>query len=324
MTWKGFSFALAACMLWGLIFIIPPSLKGFAPLEIALGRHGVYGLISCSIFLLTGRKSIRKHPLHVYGKALLFSLICNIVYYSCVVMGTLYASPSITALILGTSPVLISFYGNWMKRECSFKSLIIPSLLILAGLVLINVPVFSDKEIALDKPFYLLGVIAAFTALIAWSWYVVVNSLFLKSNPTVSSQDWSTLIGVATFFWVLIVGGCYEGWLGEAGWSKFLEPSQSLAIFVAGCAVLGIFCSWIGAFLWNKASSILPVSLAGELTVFETIFGLLYFYLLEMRMPPMLELMGIALILSAILYGINAFALQTPPTELSGKLGSVK
>ncbi len=309
---KGTIYAIAACLIWGLIFVVPPYLKGFDSLEIALGRHCIYGITSCLLLLWASRNASIKYPLAIWGQAFLFSLIANIFYYSCVVMGVKHASPSITALILGVSPVLISFYGNWLQKECNFKSLIIPSVLILVGLFMVNIPIFQQEELGSQKPYYLIGVLASFGALFSWCWFVVANARFLKNNPEIDPQAWSTISGVTTLIWVLFLGGSYEIWQGAEHWQKFITPSPELWVFLGGCATLGILCSWIGYFLWNKASMLLPVSFAGQLTMFETIFGLLYFYLLKQESPPIVELAGITLMLSAILYGMKAFTEEQP------------
>lgn len=311
---KGTVYAITACLIWGLIFVIPPFLKGFDPLEIALGRHGIYGLVSCLLLLAAGSKNWTKHSAAVWGQAFIFSLVTNILYYYCVVVGVKYSSPCLTALILGVSPIVISFYGNWMEKECSYTSLIVPALMILSGLILVNAPLFYEETVAIEKPWYMMGALAACVALVSWSWFVVANSRFLKNNPSITPQDWSTLIGVSTFVWVLVLGGCYESWQGAEHWNKFFIPTYELAGFIAGCSLLGILCSWVGAFLWNKASGLLPVSFAGQLTIFETIFGVLYYYILAQQTPPLVELAGIALMLSAIFYGMNVFVAKEAHT----------
>lgn len=316
MTKKGSIYALLACLIWGLIFIIPPYLKGFDALEIALGRHGVYGLLSCCLALISGQNLLKKHPLPIWKKAFLFSFVCNILYYVCVVMGVQYANPAITALILGTSPVFISFYGNWKERQCSFKSLVLPSVFILLGLLLINLPAIqewmtpneSDLERGEGKLSYVWGSFAAGVSLIAWSWYVVANAKFLKTHTSISSQEWSTLVGVTTFIWVVTLSIAYKSWQGKEHLIKFTEVSDQLLHYLGGCTVLGIGCSWVGAYFWNKASLLLPVSFAGQLLIFETIFGLLYYYLIKQEIPPTYELAGVSLMLGAIFYGMNSWA----------------
>lgn len=312
---KGTLFGMAACLIWGLIFVVPDLIQGFDSFEIALGRHFVNGSISCILLLAQGGLFVRTFPIEVWGKAFIFSLIVNIVYYTCLVMSVKFASPAIAALIVGISPIVITFYGNWLEKECQYKTLIIPSLLILIGLMLVNMPLLQGEDLNYEKPYYILGVLGAVASMAAWSWYVVTNSRFLKNNPQISPQEWSTLIGVSTFVWVVFLATIYETWLGAEHWEKFTTPSTMLWYYIGGCALLGILCSWVGTFLWNKASSLLPVSYAGQITIFETIFGLLFFYIVEQEIPPVMEIVGVSLMLFAILYGINTFVIQESAKE---------
>ena len=89
---------------------------------------------------------------------------------------------------------------------------------------------------------------------------------------------------------------------------KYFIFNDELKRFLIGSSILGLICSWVGAFLWNKASLHLPVSLAGQLTVFETIFGVLFVYIVDRAVPSILESVGIVILLIAIVYGIRKFA----------------
>jgi drug/metabolite transporter (DMT)-like permease len=302
---KGIIFALAACFVWGLIFIIPYYIQGFDTFEIALGRHFFYGSLSTVLLVVFWKrlKSIFSWRLGV--RALIYALIANIIYYSCVVCAARYSSPSIAALVLGVSPLILACVGNWRERHCSFSQLIIPTILLLTGLVLINLPLFEATEWQSD---YLLGVLAACVALVAWCWYVIANALFLK-NSSVTAGEWSTLMGAATFVWVLVLGCSYECWLGVEHCHRFITPSSELALFVSGCLVLGVICSWLGAYFWNTASNYLPIALAGQLTIFETIFGVLFVYAVQQAWPLYTEMIGIVLMLAAVTYGMTVFSI---------------
>lgn len=301
---KGIAYALGACFVWGLIFVAPLFMEGFSPMEIAIGRYTVYGSLSLAILLRAMVQGACQYPFSIWTKAVAFSFVLSLGYYPALILSIRYANASVSALIAGLAPIAIAFYGNWRERECSFRTLIIPSLLILCGLMMINVPQWRGSEVPSD---YLFGLGCALLSLCAWVGYVVANSRFLKRNPHIPSSDWTTLIGVGTLFWtvvsVLIIGFFYL---------EYFEP-QSYTIndpefisYIVGCVVLGLICSWLGQFFWNKASMYLPVSLAGQITVFETIFALCFVYLVEQRFPPQKEIWGIMLFLCAILLALRA------------------
>jgi drug/metabolite transporter (DMT)-like permease len=304
--YKGIAFALGACFIWGLIFVVPEFMTGFSSIEVALGRYLFYGIVSSIIFFRLKWQGRCCYPQTIWIKALYFSLASTFVYYTFLVLALRYSSPAICALILGISPITIAFYGNWQKKETSFRSLIIPSLLILIGLVIINIP---HLEASASPLCYMLGLLFSILALSTWSWYVVANARFLKDHPHVRSSDWSTLIGVAALFWVMVFAIILTLFFeNQLHMEKYLIFNDELKRFLIGSAILGILCSWVGAFLWNKASLYLPVSLAGQLTVFETIFGVIFVFILTQSLPSMLETAGILILLAAIAYGIGQFS----------------
>ncbi len=307
---KGIGFALSACFVWGLIFIVPQFMEGFSSIEIAAGRYFFYGLVSGLLFLKTFLQGRGRYPWAIWKRAFLYSLIFAVGYYPCVVLGLRYATPAICALIMGIGPITLAFYGNWREKECSYRSLLVPSLFILIGLVAINVPALQAEE-APSK--YLIGLAACFCALASFTWYVVANAGFLKQNRDMCSSAWATLNGVTTLIWVVLFA---LGMLLFSGQTLHLEKfstlSPHLTSFLIGSAVLGVICSWIGIFLWNKATLYLPVSFAGQLTIFETIFGIVFIYLLEQQLPPIMECLGIASFILAVTYGIKKSSPSAP------------
>jgi len=297
---KGIAFALAACFLWGLIFVVPQFLEGFTSVEIALGRYFFYGIISLGIL----GKTRCRYPANIWGKALYFSLISTMVYYTALVFALRCCNPAICALILGTSPITIALYGNWKEKECNYKSLFFPSLLILLGVVLVNFPHIKAAD-SLSN--YILGLACCLVSLFAWSWYVVANTKFFREHPEVASNDWSTMIGVLALFWVTLFGFGFQ-LTGHFQIEKYLTVNDDLVRFAIGCGVLGLFCSWMGSYFWNRASHYLPVTLAGQLTIFETVFGIIFVFTLSQTFPSLIEVIGIFVLLGSVGYSIQLFS----------------
>jgi drug/metabolite transporter (DMT)-like permease len=302
---KGIAFALGACFIWGLIFVVPQFMTGFSSIEIVLGRYAFYGMISAAIFIKAFAGRGCRYPRSIWLKALHFSLISTLVYYIFLVLALRYASPAVCALILGVTPISIAFYGNFRHREIPFKSLVLPSLFILIGLVLVNIPYLEAGPVTAQ---YLLGLFFSVCSLIAWSWYVVANAQFLKEHRHVHSSDWSTLMGVSTLVWVILFTSILLIFFQEEiHLSQYAVYSDDLKRFLIGSAILGLLCSWVGSYLWNKASLHLPVPLAGQLTIFETIFGVVFVYLVNQHVPSAMEWGGMIILLAAIAYGTHHF-----------------
>ncbi len=241
---KGIVYALIACLIWGLIFVVPQFMDGFNSLEVALGRYFFYGIFSLLIFAKVKLNGKLNYPLSYWKKALVFSLIITIGYYPFVVLSLRYSSPAICALILGISPITIAFYGNWQLKECNYRTLFFPAILILSGMILINAPHFIHEVFPTS---HFQGLVCALLALTTWTWYAVENAKILKNHPELASSDWSTMIGVTTLFWVGIFTFFYAFFFTEyLEIDKYLTLNTGWIKFIIGSAVLGFICSWVG------------------------------------------------------------------------------
>jgi|JI9StandDraft_1071089.scaffolds.fasta_scaffold10978_6 drug/metabolite transporter (DMT)-like permease len=296
---KGTLFGLLACFIWGLIFVIPGFIEEFSSLEVVFGRYFFYGLLSL-VFFISKKK---RYPLSLWIRALGYSLVASIIYYLSLVLALRFATPPIAAIILGLAPIPITLYGNWKEKKCDYLQLALPCLLLLIGLVMVNAPHFINSPTPL---LFTFGLINGFIAFATWSWYAVTNAEFLKQNPHVRSEEWSTLMGIANLMWVLLfilpVAFFYKD---TPLVMKYFLFGPSIKKFILGSMALGFVCSWVGGFYWNKASRILPISLSGQLLIFETVFGLLFVYSLEGAFPSLLETSGIVLLLAAVSYGVH-------------------
>lgn len=286
---------LFTCSIWGLIFVIPEMMIGFNALEVTIGRYFFYGLISMALFIYNYRRGGMRFRFKIWALALFFSLFTSIGYYTFVVMALRYSTPSICALILGLSPITIALCSNWKNREFNFRDLFWPCLLILLGLLVINLPEIWQSE---SPSTYFIGLLCSLWAMVCWTWFVLANSNFLYKNPDVRGSDWSALLGIGSFFWVMLFALLLHFFFeGEIALTKYGLFDPKVGRFILGSMILGFLCSWTGNYLWNVYSQKLPTTLAGQLTIFETVFGLFFIYALEGGFPPVYETVGILLIL---------------------------
>ncbi|MCH9609024.1 MAG: Inner membrane protein YtfF [Chlamydiales bacterium] len=303
----GILFAVGACLVWGLIFIIPTFMSEFSTFEVVLGRYVCYGIFSSLLLFRKGFAALKIYNLRVWLAAALFALCANIIYYIGLVMGIRYASPALAVLCVGLSPIVIVCYGNWKVREISYRQMFFPSLWIAVGLVLVN---FTEVDWTFSQKSwvdYLIGMGGIAIALICWSLYVVHNARFLKRNSHIPTSQWATVIGVATLFWVIICGIALGWGFKMIDFSQLTTYSGATVRFYSGSIILGVISSWIGCYLWNRASSYLPVSLIGPLMILETVFGLTYVYLVEFNFPSLIESLGVISMLGGTGLAINSF-----------------
>jgi len=309
--WLGLFYAISACFVWGMIFVIPEFLPDFTGVEIVLGRYLIYGILSCALFFRKGFSRVHLIPKKAWGMAFAFALLSNILYYLGIVAGVRFVSAPLTVLVIGMAPILIALYGNWHAREIPFVKLIFPCLGMAIGLVLINIAEVDWTFTAYSIQLYVLGVLGVFVGLFGWSWYAVHNARFLKRNPHIPSMEWSSIIGVCTLIWALAMGFLFAFVLHkDVEISKFIHWSSGTFRFLVGVLILGVICSWLGCYLWNRASVYLPVSLMGPFLIFESLFGLLFVYSVDSRFPSLLEVIGVVSMLAGILLSVHIFRRQ--------------
>ena len=290
---------LLACLCWGFVFVLPSIIEGFNPVEISLGRFFFYGLISLVWMLISKRELFSKSYLVEWGKASWFGLLSTVLCFSGMVFCVQLATPSISALIFALSPISIAVVGNLRKKEFPFLLLLVPSILILTGVVLANLSAFtySGKPLAT----YLLGLFLGISGLLCWTWYAVSNSQFFQSKPKVSVYDFSLMMGASTFFIVCVCLFFLPLIGGEI--SKFFTFTQELKTYLTCSFVLGSVSTWLAFVLWNVGVKKLPISIAGQLLVTEVVFGLMMIYFVENRLPHTSELFGIIFMLLGVILG---------------------
>lgn len=296
---------IMANMVWGLGYLIPVLLSAFSPVAITVGRYLSYGLVSLVIIFVAGR-GIR-YRARVWWVAVQFAISGNIVYYFSIVLGVSLVGAPVVAVILGTLPVTVTLYANRRHRDYPFRTLIPALLLIGFGLVVVNALEVDWSGLGEHSVGdQLLGIGCAVLSLALWTWFSVANSTFLRANPQISPAEWSTVIGVVTLGLsialvpvMLASGGVLASPMSETA------PRSSWWWLAVGTIILGVLVSWFATLLWNRASVMLPMALAGQLIVFETLSGLGYVFAVTGRMPPLLEFVGIAMVIGGVLLGLR-------------------
>lgn len=298
--WYGVLCGLAAGAFWGMIFVMPRWLAEFSPVELALGRYLAYGLITLVLLMPRLSDLLRRLTRDDCRVLLRHALAGNIVYYLLLSTGVQLAGVAAASLIIGLLPLSVTLLGRRDHGALPLRQLAWPLALVVAGIACINVDVFTHAA-AQQAPWthVALGMLCAFGALLCWTWYAVDNARFLKRNPHFSGAEWSGLYGLSTGVVALLmalVAYCV-GWAGGPGeggavrdWLRFWSV---ISIVALGASV-------IGNQLWNIASRRVPVTLSGQLLLFETLFGLLYGFLYQHQAPRPLELCAIILLIAGM------------------------
>ena len=308
--WTGAVYALAAGLMWGLVFVGPLLLPDYPAALQSVGRYLAFGLIALPLAWLD-RAALRQLSRADWLEALKLALVGNLIYYLCLASAIQRAGGPLPTMIIGTLPVVIAICANLRNAQRDGKlpwARLAPSLLLIAA----GIGCVNQVELAAlrhdpnaDMARYASGALLALLAVVCWTWYPLRNADWLRDHPGRSPRTWATAQGVATLPLALI--GYALLWAGMAASdSPFAMPfGPRPLVFVGLMAAIGLFASWLGTLCWNEASQRLPTALVGQLIVFETLAALAYAFLLRGEWPQPLTLAGIGLLIVGVLWAVR-------------------
>lgn len=317
--WTGTLFALAAGLMWGLVFVAPTLLADYPPALLSFARYLAFGLIALPLAWLD-RARLAQFTRADWREALRLSLVGNLIYYLCLAAAIQRAGGALPTMIIGTLPVVIAITSNLRDARRDGRlpwAQLAPSLLLIgAGIGCVN-----QAEIAAlradprsDMGRYAWGALLAVGAVACWTWYPIRNADWLRAHPDRPPRGWATAQGVVTLPLALAGYALWWGWSAAAG-ETFPMPFGPRPLYFIGLMfAIGLFASWLGTLCWNEASQRLPTTLAGQLIVFETLSALAYAFVLRGRLPEPLTLLGIALLVAGV-----AWALRGKPQPLAAQ-----
>jgi drug/metabolite transporter (DMT)-like permease len=307
----GTLFALAAGLMWGLVFIAPLLLPQYPAAMLACGRYLAFGLIALPLAWLD-RARLTGLTRADWLEALKLSAVGNLLYYLCLAAAIQRAGVPLPTMLIGTLPVVIAVVSN---RRDAARDGRLPWRRLAPSLALIGAGIACVNEVELqllrhgaqaELGRYASGALLALAALGCWTWYPIRNADWLRAHADRPPSTWATAQGLTT---LPLAAAGFAGlglWSALAGAASVELPFGPTPVrFVALMFAIGLFASWLGTLCWNEASQRLPTTLAGQLIVFETLSALGYAYLLRGQAPAPLTLAGVALLVAGVLWALR-------------------
>ena len=311
---SGVLFALAAGLMWGLVFVGPLLLPEYPATLQSFGRYLAFGLIALPLAWFD-RGKLKQLSQADWIEALKLALVGNIVYYLLLASAIQRAGGPLPTMIIGTLPVVIAITSKLRRAGAGARveaplawRRMLPSLgLIGLGIALVN-QVELDRLRAdpnADLARYAVGALLAAGAVACWTWYPIRNAEWLRAHPDRSPRGWATAQGLMTL--PLALAGYALTWLWSlASGDAFAMPfGPRAADFLLLMFAIGLFASWLGTLCWNEASQRLPPALAGQLIVFETLAALSYAFVLRKSLPQAGTLIGVALLIAGVVWAVR-------------------
>lgn len=302
-TSAGIACGMAAGALWGLVFLAPELAHGFTPLQLTAGRFLAYGLFAAALAWPCRHRLAAQLARHDWITLLRLALLGNTLYYVLLASAVQLGGIAMTSLVIGFLPVAVTVIGSREQGAVPLRRLM-PSLWCgLAGAGCIAWPVLIG-----DAPGSLTGLLCAIGALACWTAYAVGNARALTRLRHVSAQDWSIAIGVVTGLQALVL-------LPFALAFDLSEHTPDDWLRLAGVVIgVALAASVVGNALWNRMSRSLPLTLVGQMILFETLFALLYGFLWEGRAPTPAEWWAMGFVLASVLSCVHAHRHTRPGT----------
>lgn len=298
-TGLGIAYGAGAGALWGLVFLAPELASAFSPLQLAIGRYLAYGAISLALIAPRWRTLAVKISRRVWATLALLALSGNTLYYVLLATAVQLGGIAMTSLIIAFLPVAVTIIGSRERGAVPLSSLALSLLLCAAGVSCIGYQAFAgqpDQGVAGG----IAGFACAVGALACWTSFAVYNSRAIRRLKEVSTGDWNLLTGV--------MSGTQAALLVPLALLVYPQRHTSAEWALLGCICVGValVASIAANDLWNRMSKLLPLTMAGQMILFETLFALIYGFVWEHRLPHAIEVAAFALVIASVVICISA------------------
>nr|WP_101048806.1 DMT family transporter [Macromonas nakdongensis] len=308
--WSGVAFALAAGLMWGLVFVSPLMLPEYPATLQSVARYLAFGLLCLPLGWLD-RQGLRQLSRVDWVEALKLAAVGNLMYYLLLASSIQRTGGPLSTVIIGTLPVVIAVVANRRnaRRDGHLPwGRLAPTLALIGlGIALVNQVELTEllRQEHPDVAAYAWGAALAVGAVACWTWYPLRNADWLRAHPDRSPRAWATAQGLATLPLALLGYALLWGGMAAAGEAYPMPFGPRAGFFIALMAAIGLLASWLGTLCWNEASQRLPTALAGQLIVFETLAALAYAFVWRGTWPAPLTLLGVGLLVAGVWWAVR-------------------
>jgi len=301
----GIACGMGAGALWGLVFLAPKSVGTFGPLHLSIGRYLCYGLIAGALLAPRWRALAARVTRQQWLSLVWLAFAGNTLYYVLLSSAVQTGGIAMTSLVIGFLPVAVTIIGSRDQGAVPLARLMPSLLLCAAGAICIGWQALVGPVVGTADE-RVIGLLCALGALASWTAYAVGNARCLKRLEHVSTHDWNLLTGIVTgaqsIVLIPLALTLESENHGAAEWMRL----------GAVCVGLAVLASIVGNLLWNRMSRLLPLTLVGQMILFETVFALVYGFLWERRLPTSLEMAALAFVVTSVLSCLAAHRRPAP------------
>ena len=295
----GVACGMGAGALWGLVFLAPELVREFSALHLTVARYAFFGVLAAVLIAPRWRGLVARLTRREWLALARLALMGNVLYYVLLASAVHLGGIAMVSLVIGFMPVAVSVVGSRDHGAVPLRRLCPSLLLCVAAALCIGWQALAvgGEGATLNR---LSGLLCAVGALVSWTRFAFSNRRWLLALDDLSAHDWNLLTGVMT-------GGLCLLLVPPA---LLLYPNdQVLSAWLQLAAVgfgVALFASILGNALWNRMSRLLPLTLVGQMILFETLFALLYGFAWEQRFPTVLEGTAFVLVVLGVIACLSA------------------
>ena len=241
-------YLLLASFLWGTSFIAGKfAFDGIDPILVTIIRF----LIASFFWIPTFIKSFR-FTKDVFYKLAAVSFLTYPATFLLQFIGLSYTSASSAAIVIGVEPLVINIVGFLIWKETIKKPEFSASILALLGIIII-----------IGMPNYInyFGCFLVFLSTIVVAFWVKISKNLMTRIPSKNYTAFTIIIGTILLFPFSFM---------VRDWDIQLTVPNSLALIY-----LGIGCSLMASWLWNKGLELVENNRGGLFLALEPLFGVL-------------------------------------------------
>ncbi len=303
--------AVFAAFSWSLNFVAPYVIGPYSIYDLAVTRFLLSGILGGVLFVAVKDRGARA-TLVDWLVAAWLGFVGYVGYFVTIMAAVRFAGPIIPPAIVATVPVVLAIVGNQGAHATSWKALSAPLGFITLGLLMVNWFGLAQALHGLSLN-VIAGVAISLGAVSLWTAFALSNRSALKLRPTMDPPKWTAMmmIGGAIEIACFVPVAMHLSLLNVARLG-FQWPSFGLVL--ASSAVLAAVGSIAGSWAWTIASKRLPIGLAGQLIVTETIFATSFGLIASHRWPQLNEAFGVGAIVCGVIIALKI--LHSPNVEL--------
>ncbi|WP_321913243.1 DMT family transporter [Paraburkholderia sp. J11-2] len=298
----GVAAAVFAAFSWSLNFVAPYVVGPYTIYDMAVTRFLLSGILGLLLFVAVKDRGARTATGDWLVAAWL-GFVGYVGYFVTIMAAVRFAGPIIPPAIVATVPVVLAIAGNQGPQATSWRVLSLPLGFIALGLVMVNWPGLIAALNGLSAS-VIAGVAISFGAVSLWTAFALSNRNALKKRPTMDPRKWTAM---------MMIGGAIEialfvpvaTHLSLLNFASLGLQWPAFGIILLSSLVLAAVGSIAGSWAWTIASKRLPIGLAGQLIVTETVFATSFGLVASRRWPTFNEAVGVGAIVCGVVLALK-------------------